>query len=104
MGSNFRLLVGGNPYIFEELPEDMAGWVYVSEYELDFMQHYVIKEGGFYGIANFLSMFEQNHRVKIISIEGPNGIKHSHNTQYGGWGFNIQRDQLIIRWVEPALD
>ena len=107
MHSDFKFLSGGNPYFVEYLPENMACWYYWDYRRRDFGVLSVL-EGEFFGIGNFLSRFQSGQRVPIIQITGPDGFVFDHDNMSrpggGGWGFNIQKARLIIRWLEHIPD
>ncbi len=93
---NFKLLRGEED---EELPIDdnTASWVWDSEY-VDLRQfRYEIVTSQHRGILDFLSQFPDHYIVIVHSITG-NGIRHSHDSEREGWGFNIREELLTIQW------
>jgi hypothetical protein len=101
--SDFKLLSGGNPYIVNEIPNHIASWLYVTVEDFD-SENVLIGEIECDGIIEFLSRFNDNEIVPVISITGPNELEHNFYTQGFGWGFNIQRDRIKIKWIHRIND
>ena len=51
------------------------------------------------GIHSFLNQFPVGYVVSILSIFGPNDFEHNIDNDGIGWGFDITRDLITIRWV-----
>jgi hypothetical protein len=96
---SFKFLCGGNPFILDELPVASACWMFIDPIDVD--DSHIVLENRFDGILQFLSRFDDHRVIGVLSITGPNNVEHNYVTQGTGWGFNIQRDSIHIKWVEP---
>ncbi len=92
---NFKFLNENN----NEIPfHEGSSWIFVGLDGLDDYDFDIITESH-YGIHSFLNNFPNHFIVSVLSITGPDEIRHNHLTQGNGWGFDITRDLITIRWV-----
>ena len=101
---SFKFFEGVNPLSIDDefnLDEDfLPSWSWVEETFYSIDDRYVLTTEEHRGIWSFLSQFEQNTIVPVYSILGPNGILHTASSEHHGWGFDIQRDILIITYYK----
>lgn len=84
------------------LPENLASWTWArSLYDVQTRFPNLWETTWRYetihcnGIVEFLNLFPERAVVPVFSITG-NGIRHDFDNQHVGWGFDIQRDPLVI--------
>ena len=75
-----------------------ASWMFVNVDNL-IQYSYDIVVDHHQGIHSFLSQFPEYHIVSIISITGPDGLEHNITNEGIGWGFDITRDVITVRYV-----
>ena len=96
---NFKFLSENDEDDWEPLPEEMASWMWDTEFVLSDVPNYrwVLRREICHGIHNFLILFPERFIVPIHSIES-NGIIHTSSNRGMGWGFDIRNDLLIIKY------
>ncbi len=77
---------------------DSAGWSWVRSDNMTEYDYDIIVDNH-YGIHSFLNNFPNGFIVSVLSITGPNGFRHSIDTEGFGWGFDIQNDLIRIEWI-----
>jgi hypothetical protein len=77
---------------------ECASWVYGSVENIDQYEYDIVVENH-RGIRTFLDHFPVGFVVVVISITGPNGIRHDINNNNQGWGFDILNDMISVEWV-----
>lgn len=77
---------------------DGASWIYGRLENLDQYRFEIVHENH-YGIHSFLNNFPPAFIVTILSITGPNGLRHTIDNEGAGWGFEITRDLITIEWI-----
>lgn len=102
---SFKFFEGVNPLSIDDefiLNDDdfLPSWSWVEETFYSIDDRFILTTEQHRGIWGFLSQFEQNTVVPVFSIMGPNGILHTATSQHHGWGFDIQRDLLIVTYYK----
>ena len=77
---------------------DGASWMYGSVENIDHYEYDIVVENH-RGIRTFLDYFPIGLVVVVISITGPNGVRHDLNNDNQGWGFDILNDMISVEWV-----
>ena len=95
---DFKFLDNDNDEM--DYPEEWDGatWSYIRLEHLVQYRYEVVVEHH-YGIRSFLNHFPNNFIVSILSITGPNEIRHSIDNYGIGWGFDITRDLIRVEWI-----
>jgi hypothetical protein len=101
---DFKFLSDNEEDELEPLPDEMASWMWDSEFVLTDIPNYrwVLQREICHGIQNFLNLFPERYIVPVHSIES-NGITHNSSNRDTGWGFDIRNDLLLIKYfsLEP---
>lgn len=79
-------------------PYDGASWMWGRIENLDQYDYEIVLDHH-EGIHSFLDQFPGGYIVTVLSIIGPNGFEHNADNDGIGWGFEITRDLISIRWV-----
>lgn len=106
---SFKFFEGVNPLSVDDefvLNDDdfLPSWSWVEDTFYSIDDRFILTTEQHRGIWGFLSQFEQNTIVPVLSIMGPNGFLHTASSEHHGWRFNIQRDLLTITYYKLRSD
>lgn len=101
---DFKFFNNNEDEEIENHPFEGASWMWcdstsiVVDYPHDIIVDY------HYGIHSFLRQFRLYYVVSVVSITGPNDFEHNITNDGTGWGFDITRDLIMVRWVRFRND